>query len=254
MKRDLESLNVSFENEKAQKESLQGELTVATSKLQEDQFRGRTALLMDLISMQLFYSIKELSLDDSSVAEIQVKSEDLKDALSSKTKTQILENADLLVELFKKYFSIMNTKSEEALENSENLRFFLGPGHEQLFDEQLPLCDPEDLSLYLTNKTDDDKAIASSRSHETTCDEVVVSLNAEKLQENDKCIGLREKLISLKSSVDVKTLDYLKKVFEFDSENNELTKDKKRVVYEMVQELLQRRESVFGKFCNDDTD
>ncbi|XP_029208723.2 kinesin-like protein KIN-7O isoform X2 [Acropora millepora] len=238
LKRDLESLNVSFENEKAQKESLQGELTVATSKLQEDQFRGRTALLMDLISMQLLYSIKELSLDDSSVAAIQVKSEDLKDALSLKTKTQILENADLLVELFKRYFNIMTTKSAKALENSEDLRFFLGPV------EQLPLCDAEDLSLYSTNKTDDDKAIASSRSHETTCDEGVVLLNGEKLQENDKCIDLREKLISVKNSVDGKALDYLKKVFEFDSENNGLVKDRKRVVYEMVQELLQRRESV----------
>ena len=243
---------MSFENEKAQKESLQAELTVATSKLQEDLFRGRTALLIDLISMQLFSSIKDLSLDDSSVAEIQVKSEDLKDVLSMKTKTQVLENADLLVELFKGYLNIMNTKSEKALENSENLRFFLGSGHEQLFDEQLSLCDPEDLSLYLTNKTDDDKAVASSQSHETTCDEVFVSLNGEKLEENDKCIGLREKLISIKNSVDVKALDYLKKVFEFDSENNELVRNKKKVVYKMVQELLQRRKSVFGKFCNDD--
>ncbi|XP_068708780.1 uncharacterized protein [Montipora foliosa] len=239
---DMESLKSVFANEKEQKETLQGEIEIAKCRLQEDMFRSKSALLMDLISMHLFYAVKELSFDEFP------DSPELKTGVASASiKTKILENSDLLLELFKGYVNIMNSKGEKMLETSESLRLLLGSEH--LFEQELSLCNSEDLSLYMANKTDDDKAVASSLCHDTTCesrDEVHIPAKAEKLQENDEYSILRENLVSLKNSADARALDFLKKAFEFDSESNDLCKDNKKVVYEMIQDFAQRREAVLG--------
>ena len=245
----MESLKSVFANEKEQKETLQGEIEIAKCRLQEDMFRSKSALLMDLISMHLFYAVKELSFDEFP------DSPELKTGVGSASiKTKILENSDLLLELFKGYVNIMNSKGEKMLETSESLRLLLGSEH--LFEQELSLCNSEDLSLYMANKTDDDKAVASSLCHDTTCesrDEVHIPAKAEKLQENDEYSILRENLVSLKNSADARALDFLKKAFEFDSESNDLCEDDKKVVYEMIQDFAQRREAVLGECGNENS-
>ena len=224
-------------------------MTVAKCKLEEDLFRTRTSLLMDIISMQLFYAVKDVSLNDASIlSENELIPKNLKDDFvhSAATKGKILENTDLLLELFKGYLNMMNSKGEKMLENSGSLRF--SDGAEELFKERTLLLDTEDLSLYMTNKTDDDKVVASTRCLETifeSRDEDIPSTE-EKPHDNGEYPSLTDKLVSLKSSIDSKALDFLKKAFEFDVEINDQPMRTRKDVYERIKELLQRRESVIG--------
>ena len=243
---DIESLNSSLEEERVRNKNLQDEMTVAKRKLEEDMFRTRTCLLMDIISMQLFYAVKDVSLDDNSILpENELISKNPKDDFVHPvtTKSELLENTDLLLELFKGYLNMMNSKGEKTLESSGSLRF-LG-GSEELLEERTLLLDTEDLSLYMTNKTDDDKVVASTRCFETqfeSCDEDIPS----KPHENGEYSSLTDKLVSLKSSIDSEALDFLKRAFEFNEENNDQPTRTRKEIYERITEFLQRRESVIG--------
>ena len=239
-----------MEEERAHTENLQGEMTVAKCKLEEDMFRTRSTLLVDIISMQLFYAVRELSLDDSPIlTHNQLNLEDLKGySKSASTKSKVLENTDLLLELFKGYLNMMNTKGEKLLENSESLRLFIGS------EEQTLLTDTEDASLYMANKTDDDKVVASSRFNETPFEshnEVITSpSNEEKVRDKEDYSSLRDKLVSLKNSIDDEALDFLRRAFEFDVKNDEQQTRTRKNVYERIQEFMERRNSVIGK-CRD---
>ena len=247
---DIESINSSLEEERARNESLQDEITVAKCKLEEDMFRTRSSLLMDIISMQLFYAVRDVSLDDASILpENELIPMNLKDDFvhPGTTKGKILENIDLLLELFKGYLNMMNSKGEKMLENSGSLRF--SGESEEVFEERTLLLDTEDLSLYITNKTDDDKVVASTRCLETlfeSRDEDIPS-NEEKPRDTDgEYPSLTDKLVSLKSSIDNEALDFLKRAFEFDVEINDQPMRTRKDFYERIKELLQRRESVIG--------
>lgn len=242
---DIESLNSSLEEERACTANLQGELTVTKSKLEEDMFRARSTLLMDIISMQLFYGVKELSLDDAPVLpenESSVKC--LKDGYiqSVATTSKLLENTDLLLELFKGYLKMMNSKGEKLLENSGSLRFLIGT--EEFLEEPSVLCETEDESLYLTNKTDDDKVVASLRCNETPLESHNKVIGSKEIRDNDEYSSLRDKLVSLKNIIDDEALDFMKRAFEFDGDSIDQASRARRDIYERIQEFLEKRAAV----------
>lgn len=246
---DIESLNSSLEEERACTANLQGELTVTKSKLEEDMFRARSTLLMDIISMQLFYGVKELSLDDAPVLpenESSVKC--LKDGYiqSVATTSKLLENTDLLLELFKGYLKMMNSKGEKLLENSGSLRLLIGT--EEFLEEPSVLCETEDESLYLTNKTDDDKVVASLRCNETPLESHNKVIGSKEIRDNDEYSSLRDKLISLKNIIDDEALDFMKRAFEFDGDSIDQASRARKDIYERIQEFLEKRAAVPGKY------
>ena len=217
-------------------------MTVAKSKLQEDLFRTRSALLMDIISMQLFYALKDISLDDALILpENELKQ---KNGFTqwSVTKSKLLENTDLLLELLQSYLNVLNSKGEKFLESCGSLRGLIGA--EELLEERSLLRDTEDVTLYLTNKTDDDKAVASSR-----CNESLLESRNEELTEHpdsEEHSSIRDKLVSLKSCVDGEALSFLKKAFELVLENEDKTTDFRENIYKRIQEFMEQRNSLLG--------
>ena len=214
---------------------------MAKSKLQEDMFRTRSALLMDIISMQLFYALKDISLDDTLILpENELKQ---KNGFTqwTVTKGKLLENTDLLLELLQSYLNVLNSKGEKLLESCGSLRSLIGA--EEL-DERTLRRDTEDVTLYLTNKTDDDKVVASSRCSES----LLESRNEELTEQNDseEHSSLRDKLVSLKSCVDGEALSFLKKAFELELENEGKTTDSRQIIYKGIQECMEQRNSVLG--------
>ena len=215
-------------------------------------FRARSTLLIDITSMQLFYAVKEVSFEDAPfLAEKEIELKDVNDgfiqSVAVATKSKVLENADVLLELFKGYLNLMNTKGEKLLENSKSLRFLVES--EELFEEGTMLCGTEDESLYLTNKTDDDKVVASSRCNETPFDSrnEVIPSNEETPRDNDEFSCLRDKLVSLKNSIDGEALDFLKRAFEFDVENDSHPTNTRKEIYKRIQEFMDQRNPVLGK-------
>lgn len=293
---DIEDLNSRLEEEKVHTGNLQGEMNVAKCKLQEDMFRTRGTLLMDIISMQLFYALKELSLDDSRI--LPENELNCKDAYThcAATKSKFLENTDLLLEMLKSYLNVMNSKGETLLENSGGLRSLIGSAelfdertllrdtelidektllrdteligektllrdtelfdertlsHDtELFDERTILRDTEEVSLYMANKTDDDKVVASSRCNETpfeSCNEDLIPSTEETLRDSDEYSILRDKLVSLKNCIDGEALDFLKKAFEFDVESENKITESRQDIYKRIQECMEQRNSVLGQ-------
>ena len=217
---------------------------MAKSKLQEDMFRTRSALLMDIISMQLFYALKDISLDDALILpESELKQ---KDGFAQWTviKSKLLENTDLLLELFQSYLNVMNSKGEKLLDNCGSLRSLIGA--EELLDERTLLRDTEDVTLYLTNKTDDDKVVASSRCNESLLESRNEELIEQKVPESKEHSSVRDKLVSLKSCVDGEALSFLKKAFELDLENEGKITDSRQNIYKRIQEFMEQRNSVLG--------
>ena len=158
---DIESLDARLEGERALNETQKGEITSVKHKLQEDMFRARSALLIDITSMQLFYALKEHSFNEVLLSpERALNSRDVKDSPNESVaaKNKVLQNVDLLLELFKSYLNMMNAKSEEMFENCGSLHFLAES--QDVMEEQKILHKVEDFSLYLANKTDDDKVVA----------------------------------------------------------------------------------------------
>lgn len=241
---DNEGLNSRLEEETTRIATLQGEMTVAKCKLQEDMFRTRSALLMDIISMQLFYALKDGSPDDDAVIlpENELKQ---KDGFTqwTVTKNKLLENTDLLLELLQSYLNVLNSKGEKLLDNCGSVRSLIGA--EELLDERTLLRDPEDVTLYLTNKTDDDKVVASSRCNESQLESRNEKMTEQKVPDSKEHSSIRDKLVSLKSCVDGEALSFLKKAFELDLENDGKTTDLARQnVYKRIQEFMEQRNSV----------
>ena len=231
---------------------IQGDMTVAKCKLQGDMFRTRSTLLMDIISMQLFYALKDLSLDDAlNLPENEIR---LKDGLTEWTtaRRKVLENTDLLLELFKSYLNLMNSKGEQLLDSCGSLVKVIES--DALLDERTLLCDTEDASLYLTNKTDDDKVVASSRCNENPVEshnEELISSNADEegSVDKDENFSLRNKLISLKNCVDGEALCFLRRTFELDVDNEDnegKTSESREGVYKRIEDFMNQRSSVLG--------
>lgn len=209
-------------------------------------FRTRSALLMDIISMQLFYALKDGSPDDDAVIlpENELKQ---KDGFTqwTVTKNKLLENTDLLLELLQSYLNVLNSKGEKLLDNCGSVRSLIGA--EELLDERTLLRDPEDVTLYLTNKTDDDKVVASSRCNESQLESRNEKMTEQKVPDSKDHSSIRDKLVSLKSCVDGEALSFLKKAFELDLENDGKTTDLARQnVYKRIQEFMEQRNSVLG--------
>ena len=251
---DIESLNSRLEEERALNETQKGEITSVKHKLQEDMFRARSALLIDITSMQLFYALKEHSFNEVLLSpERALNSRDVKDSPNESVaaKNKVLQNVDLLLELFKNYLNMMNAKSEEMFENC-GLHFLAES--QDVMEEQKILHKVEDFSLYLANKTDDDKVVASSRcnqvnEHHESHEERIPS-NEERRCDIDQYSILRDKLITLKNSIDGEALNFLKKVFEFDDEEEQgshPTNTTRREIYKKIQEFIEQRNSAFGK-------
>lgn len=221
------------------------------SKLEEDIFRAKTTLLIDIITMQLLYAIKDISPDETPfMLENEVRFKNLNDGFSyaGSTQSKLLENADLLLELFKGYLNVMNSKGEKMLENSGSVRFL--HGLEDPFEEPTLQCNPDDLSLYLTNKTDDDKVVASTRCNETPREshqEAIIPASGQMFHQNGEYSRLQNKLVSLKDSVDGEALDFLKRAFEFGPKNSDQAIGTRKEIYERIHDIVQTRESVSGK-------
>lgn len=244
MQSDNEGLNSRLQEETTRTAALQGEMTVAKSKLQEDMFRTRSALLMDIISMQLFYALKDGSPDDDVILpENELKK---KDGFTqwTVTKNKLLENTDLLLELLKSYLNVLNSKGEKLLDNCGSLRSLIGA--EELLEERTLLRDTEDVTLYLTNKTDDDKVVASSRCNESLLESRNEGPTEQNVPDCKEHSSIRDKLVSLKSCVDGEALSFLKKAFELDLENESKTTDSRQNVYKKIQEFMEQRNSVLG--------
>ena len=218
-------------------------------------FRARSALLIDITSMQLFYALKEHSFNDVLFSpESALNSPDVIDNpnQSVAAKNKVLQNVDLLLELFKSYLNMMNAKSEEIFENCGSL-YFLAESQD-VMEEQKTLQKVEGLSLYLANKTDDDKVVASSRcnqgnDHHESHEECMPS-NEERGCDTDQYSILRDKLITLKNSIDGEALNFLKKVFEFEGEDEHGSHPKnttRREIYEKIKEFIEQRNSTLGK-------
>ena len=251
---DIESLNSRLEEEIALNETQKGEITSVKHKLQEDMFRARSALLIDITSMQLFYSLKEHSFNDVLFSPERVfNSRDVIDSpnQSVAAKNKVLQNVDLLLDLFKSYLNMMNAKSEEMFENCGSLHFLAES--QDVMDEQKILHKVEDFSLYLANKTDDDKVVASSRSNQVNEDheshEERIPSNEERRCDIDQYSILRDKLITLKNSIDGEALNFLERVFEVGEEEqgSHPTNTTRRKIYEKIQEFIEQRNSTLGK-------
>ena len=239
---DIESLNSRLEEEAKHTANLKGEINVAKCNLQEDMFRTRSTLLMDIISMQLFYALKDVPLDDALI-ENELKQ---KDGFTqwTVTKSKLLENTDLLLELLQSYLNVLNSKGEKLMDNCGSLRSLIGV--EELVDERTLLRDTEDVTLYLTNKTDDDKVVASSRCNESLLESRNEELTEQKVPDSEEHSSLRDKLVSLKSCVDGEALSFLKKAFELDLKNEGKTTDPRQDIYKGIQEFMEQRNSVLG--------
>ena len=205
--------------------------------------------------MQLFYALKEHSFNEVLLSpERALNSRDVKDSPNESVaaKNKVLQNVDLLLELFKSYLNMMNAKSEEMFENCGSLHFLAES--QDVMEEQKILHKVEDFSLYLANKTDDDKVVASSRcnqvnEHHESHEERIPS-NEERRCDIDQYSILRDKLIALKNSIDGEALNFLKKVFEFDNEEeqgSQPTNTTRREIYKKIQEFIEQRNSAFGK-------
>ena len=252
---DIESLNSRLEEEIALNETQKGEITSVKHKLQEDMFRARSALLIDITSMQLFYALKEHSFNDVLFSpERMFNSRDVIDSpnQSVAAKNKVLQNVDLLLDLFKSYLNMMNAKSEEMFENCGSLHFLAES--QDVMEEQKILHKVEDFSLYLANKTDDDKVVASSRcnqanEHHESHEERIPS-NEERRCDIDQYSILRDKLITLKNSIDGEALNFLERVFEVDGEEEQgshPTNTTRGKIYEKIQEFIEQRNSTLGK-------
>jgi len=239
---DIEGLNSRLEEETTRTTNLQAEMTVAKCKLQEDMFRTRSTLLMDIISMQLFYALKDVSLDDA-LTENEINQ---KDGFTqwTVTKSKLLENTDLLLELLQSYLNVLNSKGEKLLASCGSLKNLIGA--EELLDERTLLRDTEDVTLYLTNKTDDDKVVASSRCNESVLESRKEELTEQIVPEDEEHSSLKEKLVSIKSCVDGEALSFLKKAFELDLENEGKPTSCRQDIYKRIQEFMEQRNSVLG--------
>ena len=109
--------------------------------------------------MQLLYVMKTLFVKDGASTSYN------SGAHYKSTRIKILENTDFLLKLFKSYLRLMNSKGHELLENGVTLRCVTDL--KDLYEEPTALCDAKDMSIYLSNKTDDDKVVASSCCHDT---------------------------------------------------------------------------------------
>ena len=205
--------------------------------------------------MQLFYALKEHSFNDVLFSpERMFNSRDVIDSpnQSVAAKNKVLQNVDLLLDLFKSYLNMMNAKSEEMFENCGSLHFLAES--QDVMEEQKILHKVEDFSLYLANKTDDDKVVASSRcnqanEHHESHEERIPS-NEERRCDIDQYSILRDKLITLKNSIDGEALNFLERVFEVDGEEEQgshPTNTTRGKIYEKIQEFIEQRNSTLGK-------
>lgn len=249
---DVKNLNSRLDEEKTQTENLQSQITKAKGKLQEDMLRARSTLLTDIISMQLFYALRDLPLDfGHHLSENDISLKDIC-AQWAATKCKILENTDLLLDLLKCYLNEMNSKGEKMLEDGGSLNCSVGCEELLNADKRL-LSASEEVSLYMTNKTDDDKVVASTGFCETlpyseTSTESSILSTEQNFGDGEESSNIRDKLVSLKKFMDDKALGFLTKVFELDVGNESTPLNTRQDIYGRIQELLKQEGKLLGGY------
>ncbi|XP_022791929.1 kinesin-like protein KIF15 [Stylophora pistillata] len=245
---DIENLNFRLDEEKTHTENLQDQITKAKGKLQEDMFKARSTLLSDIISMQLLYALKDLPLDnDHHFSENDLSLRDFCSQWAT-TKCKILENADVLLDLLKSYLSLMNSKGDKLLEDGGSLKSLVGCEESFNADKRL-LSASEEVSLYMTNKTDDDKVVASTGCceilpcSETNTEDFILSTE-QNLGDGEESSNIRNKLISLKKFMDDKALAFLTKAFELDVGNENRVINTRQDIYGRIQEILNQEDTL----------
>ena len=225
--------------EQDRSEKYRREATEVRRHLKRDTYRMRSVLLIDIISMQLLYAVKKLSLSQEGSW--------LPTITSTPAGNKILENTDVLLELFKSYLRLMNSKENELLDNGGSLRSLVEAGDS--CEEHTVLRDADDVSLYSTNETDDDKVEASPLRDDIQLAESRDDCPVfdEKLPSIGEYLELKDKLVSLKNCIDGEALEFLSKAFEFDPETKDQTLELRQDIYSRIKEVMDWKNYFSGK-------
>ncbi|XP_048585259.1 kinesin-like protein KIN-7I isoform X3 [Nematostella vectensis] len=246
---DLSNKNMELAKEKELSTALQNQLSSLSGYLYGGVSRTKGALLAELLSMQLFYTVKDLPDDERRTLAKQFSQEHPfeGDRLIG-TKANVLKNTDKVLKLFRSYLQLLNKTGK----NLNNLGFGLEMLQGHLTKEESSAvetlmkrskssefvleCIEDDESLLLElNKTDDDKAVESSGVHDHAKDE----LNGELLLgEGLMCQAkaLRDALMCIRTSLDGDAVEFLQKAFGVHTGSNG---GDRKAVYNAMKEFLQ---------------
>ncbi|KXJ14432.1 Kinesin heavy chain isoform 5C [Exaiptasia diaphana] len=238
LKNEMQQVDEELQREKHLSSELREQLSSLGGCISGGVNRAKTALLAELLSMQLFYTIQGLPDEQRQ----QLASEMQGEYLYSGEKLlgvreKVLENTDNVLQLLQSYLKLDSQYGEKLEKSGLNLR-----------DLEMALLNGEKLDIGSSyesnglnsehqelswNKTDDDKVIESQISR----DDDDQQSNQTKFFQLTK--SLRDKLIDIKCALDGDAIGFLKKAFALD---DCISVDDRKKVYDRMVEFLQQRE------------
>lgn len=235
----MQQVDEQLQREKHLSSELREQLSSLGGCLSGGVTRAKTALLSELLSMQLFYTIQGMP----DKARQQVATEMQGEYLYSgdkllEVREKVLENTDNVLQLLQSYLKLDSQYGERLEKSGLNLRdletaLFNGErlANGSLYDSNGLNSETQEL---FWNKTDDDKVMESDISGDDDDDQ---QSNQTKFILATK--PLRDKLFDIKGALDSDAIGFLKKAFSLDDYDS----DRKKVYGGMV-EFLQHRENL----------
>ncbi|KAK3705683.1 hypothetical protein QZH41_009516, partial [Actinostola sp. cb2023] len=245
-KNEIIQIDEELQREKLLSSELQEQLSSLGTCLRGGVHRAKSALLAELLSMQIFYTISDMPEEERQEVAKAMQHEYL---YSGKqlvgVREKVLENTDNVLQLFQSYLKLLDQSGKDMASTGLNLRdlegVFLNGEYQECglvanrVLESKECLDSNNLEpdhLELTcNKTDDDKVMESD----------ISDLDDQGPKVSDFLLltkTLRDKLGTIKGSLDSEAIDFLKKAFAMDGEKE----CNKKQVYGAMMEFLRQRE------------
>ena len=228
---------------------LQVELNAVENRNQEQMNRTKSLLLQELISAQLFYAIRDVS--EKEELDQVCFNDNSRKALTQECKEVILENSEKLLEFLSGYFKLWNTSKECAAPRI----FEVGAGNSYepmiapvgacgMAIEHSSCQETDKGHLTNSNKTDDDKVVASGgmvpitiESGSLDCVGIATEIRSQ-TSLVEKARNLKGEMLRMKGNLDGKALGYLKQAFGLEDPLGEDSGGSREQVYSRLKELL----------------
>ena len=251
----MELLQCQLGEEKSRTNDLQMQLAAMKTQTHQNTYRAKSVLLLELMSAQLYYAIRDLSEEECFDSALDDSSEVNK----LKTKEMVLENTENLLEFLAGYLRLMSSSVKDLVPSCSDV----GPTEEDTHILEIPCPESSDVSpkeevqceeeecLYQMNKTDDDKVVEFG--HNTPKLDITEELdNVNEGRASEKCDvpsylkraeSLKDRMLHIKNNLDNEALEVLQQVLNLD---NQLVGESRKEVYCKMKEFLDMKEELIG--------
>lgn len=242
---ELKEVDVELQREKNLSIELREQLSSLGGCLRGGADRAKSALLSELLSMQLFYTLQDMPEHERQQVAKEMQNEYLYsgDKLLE-VRGKVLENTDNVLKLFESYLNLLNHSGKDLENSGLNLKDLeasflngervdvgvVGPLNESNNSNSEEQRIPDSLQL-ASNKTDDDKVMDSGNNDEESNEFFTLTKD------------LRDKLSDIKESLDGDAIGFLKKAFALDDDDKD---SGRKQVYNAMMEFLRQRECQEG--------